>query len=79
MDKLGIAKKYKAEAVDLFIAQYGEDPCTAHDIYLGISEILYMLSCEGEEGSKIAKMEEIIARALAINWSEYDIPGSYAW
>ena len=79
MDKLGIAKKYKAEAVDLFIAQYGEDPCTAHDIYFGISEILYMLTCEGEEGSKIARMEEIIARALGLNWSEYDVPGTYAW
>lgn len=41
MDKLGISRKYAAEAVDLFIAQYGEDPCTAHDIYYGISEILY--------------------------------------
>jgi hypothetical protein len=28
MDKLGISRKYAAEAVDLFIAQYGEDPCT---------------------------------------------------
>ena len=79
MDKLGIVKKYKAEAVDLFIAQYGEDPCTAHDIYFGISEILYMLTCEGEEGSKITRMEEIIARALGLNWSEYDVPGTYAW
>lgn len=79
MDKLGIPKKYKAGAVDLFIAQYGEDPCTAHDIYFGISEILYMLTCEGEEGSKITRMEEIIARALGINWSEYDVPGTYAW
>ena len=79
MDKLGIPKKYKAEAVDLFIAQYGEDPCTAHDIYFGISEILYMLTCDGEEGSKITRMEEIIARALGLQWSEYDIPGTYAW
>lgn len=79
MDKLGIAKKYKAEAVDLFLAQYGADTCTAHDIYFGISEILYILSCEGEDGSKIARMEEIIARALAISWTEYDVPGTYAW
>lgn len=77
MDKLGIARKYEAEAVDLFKAQYGEDPCTAHDIYYGISEILYMLTCEGEEGSKIARMEEAIARALSLNWPEYDIPGEY--
>lgn len=79
MDKLGIARKYAAEAVDLFIAQYGEDPCTAHDIYYGISEILYMLTCEGEDGSRITRMEETIARALSVNWKEYDVPGVYRW
>lgn len=79
MDKLGIARKYAAEAVDLFIAQYGEDPCTAHDIYYGISEILYMLTCEGEDGSRITRMEETIARALSVNWTEYDVPGVYRW
>lgn len=77
MDKLKIPKKYQAEAVELFVAQYGEEPCTAHDIYYGISEILYMLTCEGEEGSRITKMEEIIARALSLNWQEFDIPGTY--
>lgn len=79
MDRLGIARKYEAEAVELFKAQYGEDPCTAHEIYFGISEILYMLACEGEEGSKIARMEENIARALSIHWTDYDIPGDYKW
>ena len=79
MDKLGIPRKYEAEAVDLFVAQYGEDPCTAHEIYFGISEILYMLACEGEEGSRITRMEETIARALSINWTEYDVPGVYKW
>lgn len=77
MDKLKIPKKYQAEAVELFVAQYGEDPCTAHDIYYGISEILYMLTCEGEDGSRITKMEEIIARALSLNWQVFDIPGTY--
>lgn len=77
MDKLKIPKKYQAEAVELFKAQQGEDPCTAHDIYYGISEILYMLTCEGAEGSRIAKMEETIARALSVNWTEFDVPGTY--
>ncbi len=77
MDKLKIPKKYQAEAVELFKAQQGENPCTAHDIYYGISEILYMLTCEGEEGSRITRMEEIIARSLSMNWEEYDIPGTY--
>lgn len=31
MDKLGIPRKYAAEAVDLFMAQYGEGPCTEHE------------------------------------------------
>lgn len=79
MDKLGIARKYEAEAVELFKAQHGEDPCTAHDIYYGISEILYMLTCEGAEGSRIARMEETIARALSMNWAAYDIPGEMKW
>ena len=77
MDKLKLPKKYQSEALELFKAQYGEDPCTAHDIYYGISEILYMLACEGEEGSRITRMEETIARALSLNWAEYDIPGTY--
>ncbi len=77
MDKLKIPKRYQAEAVELFKAQQGEDPCTAHDIYYGISEILYMLACDGEEGSRITRMEETIARALSMNWEEFDIPGTY--
>lgn len=77
MDKLKLPKKYQAEALELFKAQYGEDPCTAHDIYYGISEILYMLACDGEEGSRITRMEETIARALSLNWREFDIPGTY--
>ncbi len=48
--------------------------CTAHDIYFAISEILFMLECEGASGSRIAKMEEQIARALSMNWAEYDFP-----
>lgn len=69
-----IPKKYQAEALDLFKAQYDVWSCTAHDIYFAISEILFMLECEGASGSRIAKMEEQIARALSMNWAEYDFP-----
>lgn len=79
MKRLGISKKYGMEAVELFLAQYGADPCTAHDIYYGISEILFMLACNGENGSKITEMEEKIARALSIRWSEYDVSGEFVW
>ena len=79
MKRLGIPKKYGLDAVELFIAQRGEDPCSAHDIYYGISEILFTLACNGEEGSKITEMEEKIARALAIRWKEHDLPGEFPW
>lgn len=76
---LGISQKCRMEAVELFKAQYGEEPCTAHDIYYGISEILYMMACDGAEGSRITKMEETIARALSVDWKEFDVPGNIKW
>lgn len=79
MKRLGIPKKYGMEAADLFLAQYGADLCTAHDIYYGISEILFLLACDGVSGSRITEMEEKIARALSIHWSEHDVPGEFVW
>lgn len=80
MKRVNIPKtKYGAEAVALFEAQYGTDPCTAHEVFYGISEILYMLACDGEDGSKITAMEEKIARTLALRWEEFDIPGEIRW
>lgn len=79
LDRLGIPRKYAAEAVELFCCQYGEEPCTAHEIYYGISEIPYMMACNGEDGSRMAKMEEVLARAMKLDWEEYDFPGKYKW
>lgn len=67
------------EEIFLHTVKYLQDTfegwsCTAHDIYFAISEILFMLECEGASGSRIAKMEEQIARALSLNWGEYDFP-----
>ena len=79
MKKIGITKKLAFETVDLFKAQHGEDPCTAHDLYYGISEIMFMLQCEGAEGVRLVQTEEKIARALTIRWSDYDMPGEVKW
>lgn len=74
MTKIGIPKKYQAEALELFKAQNDVWSATAHDIYLGISEVLFMLECEGASGSRIAKMEEQIARTISLDWEKYDFP-----
>ena len=79
MKRIGIPKKPAFEAIDLFKAQYGEEPCTAHDIYLGICQASFILQCDGVDGSKVAQTEEIIARALTIRWADYDMPGNVKW
>jgi len=72
MKRVGISAKYRSEAVDLFLCQFRQTDCTAHDLYYGIAEVIYMMQCEGESGSTIAAMEEKVARTLNLKWTDYD-------
>ena len=47
--------------------------------YLQIAEVIYLMQCEGIDGSKIVQMEENIARAVHLRWKDYDIAGEYHW
>ena len=77
--KIGVTKKLAYDAATLFEGQNGNTPCTAHEIYYGISEVIFMMQCAGESGSRIAQMEENIARAFTVRWHDYDIPGEAKW
>ena len=77
--RIGVGKKLAFRAAELFEAQNGDTPCTAHDVYYGISEVIFMLQCDGASGSKIAQMEENVARAFTVRWKDYDIPGEAKW
>ena len=79
MSKIGIPKKYGAEALEKFKAIHGEGLCTAHDIYYGIAEVIFMMQCKGESGVKITQMEENVSRALNVKWQDFDIPGDVKW
>jgi hypothetical protein len=76
---IGVGKKLAYEAVEHFRAMNGEDACTAHDVYFGINEVVFMLQCNGATGSKVVRMEEIVARALSVRWNDFDIPGDFKW
>lgn len=52
---VGIGKKLAYEAAEQFKVLHGEDPCTAHDVYFGINEVVFMLQCDGASGSKIVQ------------------------
>lgn len=79
LKRIGAPKRISYEVADLFIAQNGSSPCTAYELYLAMSEVIFMAQCEGATGVRIAQLEEIIARALHINWHEYDRPGDFKW
>lgn len=79
MKKIGIPKKLAMEAIERFKAVHGIGFSSAHDIYYGISEVIFMMQCNGESGIRVTQMEETVSRALNIKWSDYDIPGELRW
>lgn len=79
MKKLGIGKKYAMEAIERFKAVHGGGFSNAHDIYYGMTEVIFLMQCAGESGVRVTQMEETISRALNIKWSDYDIPGEIKW
>jgi hypothetical protein len=79
MKYIGIPKRLSYEAVNLFISQNGENPCTAHEIYYGIAEAVFKTQSEGASGSDIVKLEDKVARALSVKWTDFDMPMDFKW
>ena len=79
LKKIGAPKKASYEALDYFLATHGDTPCTAHELYTHMSDVIFSAQCDGATGARIAQLEEIVARALHVNWSDYDRPGEFRW
>ncbi len=77
--KLGLPKKAALQAIDMFETATGGDPASAHDIYMGLQEILFILKTEGVPENKLLSVEESIARALTLNWEDYDTAKAVAY
>lgn len=78
MKKIGIPKKYAFEVTENFKLK-NKTTCSAYEAYLGITELLNLMQCDGESGFKIVRMEENIARAITLRWKDYDIAGLAQW
>ena len=76
MKEIKISQKIRNEVVEQYVAQYGEAPCTAHDLYYAINEASFFAACEGFSGSRILKLEEDIARTLSMDWKAFDVIGA---
>ena len=79
MKRIGIPKKYATLIAEDYRLKRGDTACSAHEAYLQISEVIYLMQCDGAEGSKIVMMEENIARAVHLRWKDYDFAGEYHW
>ena len=70
--KLVLPKKAALEAIAMFEMAYGGGPASAHDVFMAMQEIPYILKSEHTSESKMLNVEENMARALTLKWSDYD-------
>lgn len=71
--KLSLPKKAAVEAIAMFEMAYGGGTATAHDVFLAMQEIPFILKAENTPESKLLVVEENMARALTFKWSDYDL------
>lgn len=71
--KLSLPKKASIEAIAMFEMAYGGGPATAHDVFLTMQEIPFILKTENTPESKLLVIEENMARALTLKWGDYDL------
>lgn len=71
--KLSMPKKAAVEAIAMYEMASGGAPATAHDVFMAMQEIPYILKTQNTPQSKLLTVEENMARALSFRWSEYDL------
>jgi hypothetical protein len=65
-------KKAALEAIAMFEGSLGNAGVTAHDIFMAMQEIIFILRTEGTPEGRLLVIEENLARALTLRWSDYD-------
>lgn len=72
--KFSLPKKEALEAIAMFQASYGGGTATAHDIFMALQEIPWLMKLHNYPEAKMLSVEENMARALSIKWNEFDLP-----
>lgn len=70
--KLSMPKKAATEAIAMFSMSCGETS-TAHEIFMAMQEIPYILKIQNTPESKMLTVEENMARMLTLNWEDFDL------
>ena len=74
--QLVLPKKAADEAIAGFELIYGEGCATAHDVFMALQEIPFLLKVNGVPETKRLTVEENIAKVLNFRWSDYDLARS---
>ena len=77
--KLALPKKAALEAITMFETANGDNVATAHDIFMAMQEIPFILKTGGTPESKLLSLQENMARALTLRWSDYDLARRVNW
>ena len=71
--KFSLPKKEALEAIAMFEISYGGGTATAHDVFMGLQEIPWLMKANKHPEAKLLTVEENMARALSIRWSDFDL------
>lgn len=77
--KLSMPKKAAVEAIAMFETAYGGGSATAHDVFMAMQEIPFILKTENCPESKRLLVEENMARVLSLRWDDYDLPKAVSY
>ena len=71
--KFSLPKKEALEAIAMFEIAYGGGTATAHDVFMALQEIPWLMKANKYPEAKMLTVEENMARALSIRWSDFDL------
>ena len=76
---LKLPKKASMEAIAMFEMTVGDGMATAHDVFMAIQEVPFILKTNGASESKLLMLQESMARALTLRWTDYDLAKQVSW
>ena len=71
--KLSLPKKEALSAISMFEMAYGGGSATAHDVFMAMQEIPFLLKAQGCSEFKLILLGENMARALTLDWTKFDL------
>lgn len=71
--KLAMPKKAAIEAIAMFDMANCDMPATAHDVFMAMQEIMFILKSQSTPESKMLTIEENMSRALFMDWKSFDL------